>query len=312
MAVLNPPRALPGLGRSILNFLAESQRSWDETALIEVFKPPGLNDDGTAPDGIRNTLSVFRSIGMMTSGTEGLVPTESVMGPSGGAPLSRKAFRRLLQAHVLNTDRDGDPWQSREGEGHTTGGRDIARALSWFLAQDALGGSLAWVSGSASSPVQSLQLAQFPASQNETWALTNDTRWGAFSRWAPALGLASPSLVQRKPGLIPLPTNAIDDVLDDLPGGRTPINDFLAQLAHALPILHGSVARTSLVSLLTVDPDPGITASCADSSVGQALRILADYGRIKLETLADAEGIRLARHDETRTTHISINGRTKR
>jgi hypothetical protein len=306
MAVLNPPRALPGLGRAILNFLMESKRSWDETALIDVFKPPGLNDDSTAPDGIKNTLSVFRSIGMMTSGTDVLAPSESVAQRSGGASMSRTAFRRLLQTHVLNIDRDGDPWQSPEGEGYTTGGRDVGRALSWFLSQDALGGSLAWTAGAASSPVQMLQLAQFPTPRNETWALTNDTRWGAFSRWAPALGLASPSLVQKKPGLIPLPTTAIDDVLDDLPDGRTPVTDFLAQLARAIPILHGSVARTSLVGLLGVDPDPGIAASCADSSIGQALRSLNDRGRLKFETLADAEGIRLSRRDKTRTTHVTV------
>ncbi|MEV6416169.1 protein DpdG [Kribbella sp. NPDC051718] len=309
MAVLNPPRALPGLGRTIINLLLESQRSWDEDALLDVFKPSGLNEDITAQHGVKNTILALRSIGLLTI-EDGLTPSEAVLKHSSGHVLSRTSFRRLLQIQVLDTDRDGDPWQIRDGEGNTSGARDITRALSWFLAQDALGGSLTWTASSA--PVQTLQLTQFPSNDNETWALTNDTRWGAFSRWAPALGLVSPSLVQKKPGLIPLPTTAIDDVLDELPAGRIPINQFLTQLALALPVLHGSVARTSLAALLGTDPDPGVAASCADSSVGQALRILADRGRVTFETLADAEGVRLSRYDEARITHVTLKRGAKR
>ena len=40
----------------------------------------------------------------------------------------------------------------------------------------------------------------------DRWAIRNDTRWNPLSRWAQALGLASPSVVRSRPGLVPLPT----------------------------------------------------------------------------------------------------------
>ncbi|MDX3106010.1 protein DpdG [Nonomuraea angiospora] len=302
MAVLNPPRSLPGLGRAIINFLIESKRSWTEEELIEAFKPPGLNDSSTAPDGIKNTLLAFRTIGMLSLDKSGEITVCDPVADD-GTILTPAKFRRALQIHAVNLERDGDPWQTRPGEGHTSGARDLARALSWFLAQDALGRPLSWTDN-----VQTLQQAQFPGQSNETWAITNDTRWGAFSRWALALGMASPSLLLRaKTSLVPLPVVAIDDVLDELPAGQSPIGDFLARLTTKLPILHGGLVRTSLAeSLPGGDPDPGIAKDCADSSVGQALRVLEDRGRLVLDTLPDADGVRLSRFDSNRQTHVTL------
>ncbi|MEU5861641.1 protein DpdG [Nonomuraea sp. NPDC047529] len=305
MAVLNPPRSLPGLGRAVINFLIESRRLWTEEELIEAFKPPGLNDSSTAPDGIKNTLLAFRTIGMLSLDSGVITLTDTAT--NSGTTLSPAKFRRALQIHALNLDRDGDPWRTVPGEGHTSGARDLARALSWFLAQDAIGRPLSWTDN-----VQTLQQAQFPGQSNETWAITNDTRWGAFGRWALALGMASPSPVRAKPGLVPLPIVAIDDVLDELPAGQIPVGDFLNRLATKLPVLHGGLVRTSLATSLTGgDPDPGITQDCVDSSVGQALRVLEDRGRLVFDTLPDADGVRLSRFDSSRRTHVTLIGEGK-
>ncbi|MFF2190544.1 protein DpdG [Streptomyces sp. NPDC058155] len=301
MAVLNPPRSLPALGRSIINFLTGSRRAWTEEELIEVFRPPGLNEAISSAEGVADTLYTFRAIGMLCSDTAGVITVSDTVAARGGT-LSPIAFRRALQKHALDLDRDGDPWQTGPGESFTGGARDLLRAMSWFLAQDALGRPLSWTSG-----VQALQHAQFPDPDNDTWAITNDTRWGPVARWGQALGLTAPSLVQARSGFVPLPVVAINDVLDELPAGQVPIGDFLGQLAAKLPVLHGGLVRASLVAYLPDgDPDPGIAKDCADSSVGQALRILQDRARLVFDTLPDADGIRLSRFDSQRQTHVTL------
>ncbi|MET9085548.1 protein DpdG [Streptomyces sp. NPDC004237] len=312
MAVLNPPRSLPGLGRAIVNFLIDSRRAWTEEQLVEAFKPPGLNEAATAGEGVTHTLYVLRAIELLTLDA-GTVTVAGAAARSGSA-LTPAGFRRALQEHVFDLARDGDPWQVGPGDVYTSGARDLTRALSWFLAQDALGRPLSWTGN-----IQQLQLAQFPDPDNETWALTNDTRWGAFARWARALGMASPPLVlqaplaQSKSALVPLPVVAIEDALEDTPAGRMPIGEFLDTLAARIPVLHGGLIRASLTQLLPGgDPDPGIRNDCADSSVGQALRVLEERGRLSFTTLPDADGVRLSRFDTTRQTHVALlQGGTK-
>jgi hypothetical protein len=107
-------------------------------------------------------------------------------------------------------------------------------------------------------------------------------------------------------GVVPLPVAAVEDALRNVPADRLPIHDLLARIGQALPVLHGGSMRSGLVSLLGADPDPGIIADCADSSVGQALRILEERGRIRFETLPDAQGIRLSRFDAARQTHAIV------
>jgi hypothetical protein len=301
VAVLNPPRSLPGLGRTVINFLFDSRRSWTEDELIEAFKPPGLNDKSSAHEGMRDTILAFKAVGMLSLDECGVVAvTDTVV--NDGASLIQTRFRRQLQKHVLNLGRDGDPWQASQGEAHTSGARDLTRALSWFLAQDALGDPLSWTDN-----VQTLQSGQFQSQDNETWAITNDTRWGALTRWAPALGLASTSVVRGKK-LVPLPITAVDDVLEEFPTGQIPIGDFLSSLASELPVLYGGLARSSLAAHLPQgDPDPGVAEDCVDSSVGQALRVLEDRHRLSLETLPDAEGVRLSRFDSNRVTHVTVH-----
>ena len=136
--------------------------------------------------------------------------------------------------------------------------------------------------------------------------MTNDTRWNAASRWIPSLGLATPSVMKDRSGLVPLPVIAVGDVLQTVPEERIGIHDLLTRIGQAIPVLHGGPMRSALVSLLGVDPDPGIAAECADSSVGQALRILEEQGRVTFQTLPDAEGIRLSRFDTARQTHVIV------
>lgn len=297
MAVLNPPRSLPGLGRSVINFLIDARGDWDEQKLLDIFTPDGMSEGEGAHQGLQNTLSAFRAIGMLQSQGGSVTVSETVT--SVGSKFSSVRFRRLMQTHVFDLTRDGDPWHVVEGDAHTRGARDITRALSWLLAQDALSRPLSW------NEVQPMQEHQFKTRSIEKWAITNVTRWTAASRWSLALGLTAPPMMKSS-GVVPLPVVAIDDVLDELPRERMAITDFLAHLGEKLPVLHGGSVRTSLNVHLGTDPDPGIAAECADSSVGQALRILADRGRLTFETLPDAQGVRLSRSEPGRQTHVTL------
>ena len=90
------------------------------------------------------------------------------------------------------------------------------------------------------------------------------------------------------------------------------VHDLLALILEALPILQGGSKQTGLVSILGTNPDGGIASECADSSVGQALRILEERGRVSFETLPDAQGIRLSRFDAARQTHVTVKPGSKR
>lgn len=306
MAVLNPPRTLPGLGRAIVNHLLDARRSSTEDDLVAAFKPEGLNPGADAAGGLKNTISSLRAINVLETTSDGTLQLGKEV-PVPKTPFSTDQFRRVLQTRVFDLGRDGDVWVTQPGDAHTSGARDLNRALAWVMAQDALGTPLSWTEN-----LQTLQAEQFKTNDRESWAVTNDTRWTAAARWIPALGLATPSVMKDRSGLVPLPVTAVDDALANVPEERIGIHDLLARIGRALPVLHGGSMRIGLVSVLGTDPDPGIAADCADSSVGQALRILEERGRVSFETLPDAEGIRLSRFDTARQTHAVVKAGGKR
>jgi hypothetical protein len=300
MAVLNPPRTLPGLGRAIANYLLDARRSLTEDDLVAAFKPEGLNPAAEAAGGMKNTISSLRAINVLESNTDGTLRLGAKI-PTPKSPFDAPEFRRVLQRRVFDLSRDGDVWSTQLGDGHTSGARDLNRALTWVMAQDALGQPLSWAEN-----LQPLQQRQFGTANREAWAIVNDTRWVAASRWIVALGLATPSVMKDRTGVVPLPVTAVEDALRSVPDERLPIYELLARIGQLFPVLHGGSMRSGLVSLLGNDPDPGISADCADSSVGQALRILEERGRIKFETLPDAHGLRLSRFDGARQTHAIL------
>lgn len=300
MAVLNPPRTLPGLGRAIVNHLLDARRASTEEDLVVGFKPEGLNADSTAADGVKNTISSMRAIDVLATDSDGTIRLGEKV-PTPKAPFTSREFRRVLQDRVFDLGRDGDVWVTQPGDAHTSGARDLNRALAWVMAQDALGQPLSWTDN-----LQKMQAEQFQTNNQQAWAITNDTRWNAASRWIPALGLATQSVMKDRSGLVPLPVIAVEDALDRIPSERIPIHELLARIGQAVPVLHGGSVRAGLVAVLGRDPDPGIAADCADSSVGQALRVLEERGLVKFETLPDADGIRLSRFDATRQTHALV------
>ena len=195
MAVLNPPSALPGLARSITNHLLGSRASYTEDRLIALFAPPGISDIQDPTRGVDNTLKAARAIGLLLEDASGVLKVpDAVKIEAKGNAFTRAEFRGVLRRLVLDTKRDGDPWAGETGtRTWTTGARDLSRALSWFLAQDAFGAPLSWT-GKDHNSAEDLQSRQLHHLRKEDRPFSNDTRWGAFGRWAMALGLTEPGL----------------------------------------------------------------------------------------------------------------------
>lgn len=289
MALLNPPGALPGLARSITNHLLQSRATYDKERLTELFAPAGISDSKEWTRGVDNTLEAAKAVGLLHGERGGAITVSDVVAQrTREPPLSRSSFRRLLRDLVLDVQRDGDPW-SAEQEARTTGARDLTRALSWFLAQDALRPAMNWA-GQDDHSVQKLQSEQLRHLPEEDRPVINDTRWGAFSRWAVALGFAEPAPTSTGGiGLVPLPLGAVREVVGGMEYRVWRIGEFLEAIADALPVLDGGLVRTGLRRIMPEEADPGVRAHAVDTSIAQVVLLLEDEGVVTLSYGSDAE-----------------------
>ncbi len=260
MAVLNPPRVIPGLGRSISTSSSRTgalgRREFVERSAS------GVNDDGNSADGVRNTLSAFRAIGIIESGYEGSTVVASSVAAAGRS-FDRTEFRRLMLRHVFDLDRDGDPWSVPSGEGLTSGARDLSRALSWFLAQDALENRSSWRTTSSN--------CRTPIRHHEDDRCTvNDTRWNA-SPLGSCTRLATPSVGD---------PSRLDSTSDNRRWRRLTrcrrgdcVFEFLDLLSDSTPSPACGVIRKRLATRLRPTPIPA-QAHAVDASLAQVFRIL--------------------------------------
>lgn len=289
MAVLNPPSALPGLARAIVNHLLVSRATYDEERLTALFAPADL-DEGDVTRGVDNTLRACRALGVLVTGQEQRIAVSpSIQEASRGVAFTRDTFRVLLRSSVLDLGRDGDPWL--QGEGRTAGAKDLMRALAWFLNQDALGPPLSWrMQGEGN--VQTMQDRQLPNAAEEDRPILNDTRWGSFSRWVVALGFAEAATASGGTGLVPLPARAIRDAVKRMSPGPRPVEDFLAALGREVPVLPGGSVGEGMRAQFSEHPDPSARRGGLASGVAQSLLILEDESLLTMSYGADAVATR--------------------
>ena len=301
MAMLNPPESLPHLAGAMVNYLLRHGEQTEED-LGAVFAPTGLSVTK-----ISNTLQVGLSVGLFTrDASSRFAASEKLTKRHDSVPLPSRVVREVTRELILDHARDGDPWQTRGGD-RTSGGRDIARALSWFLAQDAAGCPLSWT-GRECGNVQHLQSRQLQSVPEED-RVKNDTRWGAFTRWAPFLGLARwADTFPGGNGLLPIPLMAIREVASEMPVGVThPINDLLQHLALRLPVLERGLYRRTLDSLLQEQPDPAVRDGQVGSPIAQSLLILEAKRFLKLEREPDVERVLLQQEENVReVSHVVL------
>ncbi len=285
MAVLNPPSALPGLGRSIVNHLLTSRATYDEARLTALFAPAALGE-GDVTRGVDNTLRACRAIGILVQGEgQRILVSTRVQEAANGTAFTRDRFRALLRSSVFDLSRDGDPWMP--GEGRTSGGKDLTRALAWFLSQDALGPPLSW-RAQGEGNVQVMQGRQMVNTPDEDRPIVNDTRWSSFTRWVVALGLAEAATAAASTGLVPLPVRAVRDVVVAMAPGVRPVDDFLSVLTRELPVLPGGSVSDGMRNLLSEQADESARVGGLSSCLAQSLLLLEDEGLLVMSYGADA------------------------
>ena len=116
-----------------------------------------------------------------------LSPAAQVLSPDDVAGFC-DLLRRAVLGQAQNTGLDGSGDQTRTKD---AGAKDLVRALAWFLTLDAF-------TPLGLDDVVQLQESAFPARLGNP--IVNDVRWGLFVYWAPALGFAAQSLLDKDLG----------------------------------------------------------------------------------------------------------------
>ncbi len=307
MAVLNPPVALPGAAFVTAKFLhlRGGKVSRDDLAAMlspfqdaEVVLKPSTNLGGT--------LMVMESLGILAG-------KKSVTLADGFAEqldneASRSSFEAAIRRTLVDSERDcEDPWEDDSNEG----GRDIARALTWFLAQPANGEPLGF-GVAATHDADARQLDELRSAGPNTRAIVNNERWISFRRWSTFLGLATPARVaiagKMTEVLEPIPVRAIAAELQAMGGGQQPLPEALKELRMVMPYLPGGRTAKHLEQRLGAVIDPDEREGFLASSLAESLLLLESRGSVTLAALADAAGVQLRDGEQTRVvTHITLN-----
>lgn len=308
MALLNPPQILPNVAAVLLRAVrgAEGHQVAREE-LERAVAPSALQRgeggaSGPGSKGFDDTLTACIMIGLFER--DGDVIRLDPRLPDDVADRRKEPDpRRLLRDLVLAEQLNFGLWDSTEGA------RDLTRALAWYLAQDPLRSPGGW---NEQGGVDLVQEAQFAASER---VFSNDTRWGAFTRWATFLGFAVRIPRDTKTVLVPDPTAAIRDVAATLlSSGRSEINPFVEELGRTLPVLDGGDYRRAVESRMR----PDAVAASSDQlspSLAHALLRLRDERLLVIEDLADAPmkmRLPVGFGPERTVTHLSLEQHSRK
>ncbi|MFI5509104.1 protein DpdG [Mycobacterium sp. NPDC051804] len=299
--------ALPGLGRLIVSTLAEAEFEMEKDKLRSRLLPESLHAGKSPLSNIDATLLALKDIGVTEERDAKVLLVPQAQTMLHGSRIPRSLYRKLLQ-HFMFTVGDADPWRLAAGDTLTSGTKDINRALSWSLAQD-VRSTLTWdkTNGGLLS-VQLIQQDQLPDSP-ELRPFANGVRWGAFMRWAAALGMAQPAF--QVAGIYPDATVAVRDQVLDMPSGRQTIDGFLDTLTSRLPVLSGGELHLGFLQHTSADPDPDAAIGLLDTTLAQSILALEEEAILELPPpQADATGrtIGLGTTPQRRLTHIEVIG----
>lgn len=302
MALLNPPQILPNVAAVLLRAVrgSEGQQASKEE-LERAIAPQALQRGeggaaGPGSKGFDDTLTACIVIGLFERDGD-VIRLHPQLADDLGDRRKEPDATRLLRELILAEQLNFGLWDSTEGA------RDLTRALAWYLAQDPLRSPGGW---NEPAGVDLVQEAQFAASER---VFSNDTRWGAFTRWATFLGFAIRMPRDTKTVLVPDPTAAIREVgAALLRSGRTDITVFVEELGRTLPVLDGGEYRRAVEARMR----PDAVAASSDQlspSLAHALLRLRDERFLVIEDLADAP-MKMRLPDgfgaERTVTHLSL------
>jgi hypothetical protein len=303
MALLNPPQILPNVAAVLLRAVrgAEGQQA-SKDELARAVAPAALQRgeggaSGPGSKGFEDTLTACVVIGLFERDGD-LIRLHPQLADDLSDRRKDPDPRRLLRELILAEQRNFGLWDSTEGA------RDLTRALAWYLAQNPLRPPGGW---NEPAGVDLVQEAQFAASER---VFSNDTRWGAFTRWAMFLGFAVRMPRDSRTVLVPDPTAAIRDVGSALFGsGRTEIGAFVEELGRTLPVLDGGEYRRAVEARMRSDT-VSTSSDQLSPSLAHALLRLRDERFLVIEDLADAP-MKMRLPDgfgpERTVTHLSLD-----
>jgi hypothetical protein len=301
MALLNPPQILPNVAAVLLRAVRGSESQVSKEELEKAVAPAALQrgEGGASRPGSKgfdDTLTACVVMGLFERDGDVIRLHPQLaddLRDRRKEPDARRVLRELVLAEQLNFGL----WDSTEGA------RDLTRALAWYMAQDPLRAPGGW---NEPAGVDLVQEAQFAASER---VFSNDTRWGAFTRWAMFLGFAVRVPRDTRIALVPDPTDAVRDVVPSLLGsGRTEVNAFVEELGRHLPVLDSGKYRREVEARMR----PDAVAASSDQlspSLAHALLRLRDERCLVIEDLADAPmKMRLPSGfgPERTVTHVSL------
>lgn len=302
MAVINPPDALPGAAFVITKYLQRTETAVAADELSALLSPLRPQEPGTRLGNIHRTLTVMENLGMV--GDRNVVSLADDFAARIDEPVTRPRFDSALRRLIVDPRRNGDdPWDDLSD---SAGGRDIARALSWFLAQHAVGSALIF-GGPGEHDADARQLNDLQGLGPNARAVPNPEQWNSFRRWAPALGLATPCRVLAGAALEPVPAAAIAAELAERSPGQHPLPEVLRDLRTVMPYLPGGATAAQLEARIGGPIDPDERDGFLASSLAESLLLLEARGTISLNALADAEGVQVRDGEKPRPlTHITI------
>ena len=304
MALLNPPELRPSLIVLVVNHLSTRRAARDKSDhVLRCLAPASLSADGKHQLDVSRNLVAAVELGLLTRDGDVLEATKDTISAS---KFGTDGVVAHLRSRVLASEMNTTPWGSQ------VGARDLTNSLAWLLTLPESSAPYAMESGRVS--VKALQEVDFgPRKQtgrdaNERdddasgWPISNDTRWGAFKRWACSLGFAWIDPLGR---LIPDPTPAVREMLPTLFRGRPEVRSdtFVQDLAAALPVVDGGAYRVLVEQNMQ---RLGEQSGGLSQSLSHALRRLERDGQLILDNRADSD--RVVLFDGTTVSHVRANG----